>query len=239
MAEKYNHTQQAPVHHTQQVPVQGHSRNGEESNTYQFKDEIKRAKRIKMYKYIGAFIVFQIIVFTVFGLTVMKVKTPKVRLGAIDIQSLNSVPATPSFDASFTTQIRVKNPNWGPFKFDASIATFSYQGVTLGQVQIPKSKAKMRSTKKIGVTVSLNSKALPSSSSELKSGVLTLRSQAKLSGKVEIMLVTKKKKSAQMDCAIVFDLSKKAIQAMECKWYQTQASYKLDGEIELCYSDQD
>lgn len=220
MAEKYNHTQQAPVHHTQQVPVEGHSRNGEELNTYQFKDEIKREKRIKMYKYIGAFIVFQIIVFTVFGLTVMKVKTPKVRLGAIDIQSLNSVPATPSFDASFTTQIRVKNPNWGPFKFDASIATFSYQGVTLGQVLIQKSKAKMRSTKKIGVTVNLNSKALPSSSSlgsELKSGVLTLRSQAKLSGKVEIMSVTKKKKSAQMDCAIVFDLSKKAIQAMECE----------------------
>lgn len=220
MAEKYNHTQQAPVHHTQQAPVERHSRNGEESNTYQFKDEIKREKRIKMYKYIGAFIVFQIIVFTVFGLTVVKVKTPKVRLGAIDIQSLNSVPATPSFDASFTTQIRVKNPNWGPFKFDASIATFSYQGVTLGQVLIQKSKAKMRSTKKIGVTVNLNSKALPSSSnlgSELKSGVLTLRSQAKLSGKVEIMSVTKKKKSAQMDCAIVFDLSKKAIQAMECE----------------------
>ncbi|KAK9927089.1 hypothetical protein M0R45_024291 [Rubus argutus] len=220
MAEKYNHTQQAPVHHTQQAPVERHSRNGEESNTYQFKDEIKREKRIKMYKYIGAFIVFQIIVFTVFGLTVVKVKTPKVRLGAIDIQSLNSVPATPSFDASFTTQIRVKNPNWGPFKFDASIATFSYQGVTLGQVLIQKSKAKMRSTKKIGVTVNLNSKALPSSSnlgSELKSGVLTLRSQAKLSGKVEIMSVTKKKKSAQMDCAIVFDLSKKAIQGMECE----------------------
>ncbi|PRQ17558.1 putative Late embryogenesis abundant protein, LEA-14 [Rosa chinensis] len=213
MAEKYNHTQPAPV---QQQP-----RNGEDqSTTFQFQDEIKREKRMKLYKYIGIFIVFQIIILTVFGLMVMKVKTPKVRLGAINIQSLNSVPATPSFDASFTTQIRVKNPNWGPFKFDASTATFSYQGVPVGQVVIPKSKARMRSTKKIGVTVSLNSKALPSSSdlgSELKSGVLTLSSQAKLSGKVEIMAVTKKNKSAQMDCAIVFDLSRKAIQALQCK----------------------
>ncbi|KAL6182270.1 hypothetical protein ACLB2K_043693 [Fragaria x ananassa] len=174
---------------------------------------------MKLYKCIGILIVFQIIILTVFALTVMKVKTPKVRLGAINIQSLNSVPATPSFDASFTTQIRVKNPNWGPFKFDASTATFSYQGVPVGQV-IPKSKARMRSTKKIGVTVSVNSKALPSSSdlgSELKNGVLTLSSQAKVSGKVEIMSVTKKRKTAQMYCAIVFDLSTKAIQTLQCE----------------------
>ncbi|KAL6181884.1 hypothetical protein ACLB2K_048532 [Fragaria x ananassa] len=237
MSEKYNHTQQipvphtqqtpvhhtqqTPVHHTQQTPVQGHQRTGEDhATTFQFNDEIKRQKRMKLYKYIGIFIVFQIIILTVFALMVMKVKTPKVRLGAINIQSLNSVPATPSFDASFTTQIRVKNPNWGPFKFDASTATFSYQGVPVGQVVIPKSKARMRSTKKIGVTVSVNSKALPSSSdlgSELKSGVLTLSSQAKVSGKVEIMAVTKKRKTAQMNCAIVFDLSTKAIQTLQCE----------------------
>ncbi|PRQ17559.1 putative Late embryogenesis abundant protein, LEA-14 [Rosa chinensis] len=182
-------------------------------------DELKRQKRMKLFMYIGIFIVFQIIVMTVFGLTVMKVKTPKVRLGEINVQSLNSVPATPSFDTSFTTQIRVKNTNWGPYKFDASTATFVYQGVAVGQVSIPKSKAGMRSTKKI-ISVSLNTDGMPSSStlgSALNSGILTLTSQAKLTGKVELMLIMKKKKSAAMDCTIAFDLTTKTVKSLQCK----------------------
>ncbi|KAM5574612.1 hypothetical protein ABKV19_013850 [Rosa sericea] len=197
----------------------GYSRKDEESVTLQSEDELKRQKRIKLAMYVGGFIVFQIIVMTVFGLTVMKVKTPKVRLGAISVQSLNSVPATPSFDTTFTTQIRVKNTNWGPYKFDASIAMFMYQGMAVGQVSIPKSKAGIRSTKKIDVTVSLNSNGLPSSNlrSDLNGGILTLSSQAILTGKVELMFIMKKKKSTNMDCTIAFDLSSKAIQTLQCK----------------------
>ncbi|XP_050378206.1 uncharacterized protein LOC126795408, partial [Argentina anserina] len=183
-------------------------------------DELKRQKRIKLFTYIGIFIVFQIIVMTVFGLTVMKVKTPKVRLGDISITNFYSVAATPSFDTAFNTQIRVKNTNWGPYKFDAGMVTFMYQGAAVGTVAVPKSKAGMRSTKKINVVVSLNSNALPSSStlsSELNSGVLTLTSQAKLTGKLELMLIMKKKKSADMDCTITIDLSTKTVKSLRCK----------------------
>jgi hypothetical protein len=201
--------------------VKGYTtRKDEELPTFQSEEELKRQKRIKLFTYIGIFIVFQIIVMTVFGLTVMKVKTPKVRLGAISVQNLTSVPATPSFSTSFTTQIRVKNTNWGPYKFDAGIATFMYQGVAVGQISIPKSKAGMRSTKKIDVVMSLSSDELPSSTNlgtELNSGVLTLTSQAKLTGKVELMLIMKKKKSAIMDCSIAFDLASKTVQSLQCK----------------------
>ncbi|PRQ18758.1 putative Late embryogenesis abundant protein, LEA-14 [Rosa chinensis] len=200
------------------APANGYTRSDGESLVSE--DELKRKKRIKLYTYIGIFIVFQIIVMTVFGLTVMKVKTPKARLGEISVQTLNSVPATPSFDAMFTTQIRIKNTNWGPYKFDAGSATFLYQGVTIGQVVIPKSKAGMRSTKKINVEVSVNTNASPSSStlgSELNSGVLTLTSQVQLKGKVELMLIMKKTKKASMECTITFDLSSKTVKALLCK----------------------
>ncbi|KAM5572328.1 hypothetical protein ABKV19_012409 [Rosa sericea] len=211
MAEKTN--QAYPL-----APTNGYTRSDGESLVSE--DELKRQKRMKLFMYIGIFIVFQIIVMTVFGLAVMKVKTPKVRLGEINVQSLNSVPATPSFDTSFTTQIRVKNTNWGPYRFDASTATFVYQGVAVGQVSIPKSKAGMRSTKKISVSVSLNADGMPSSStlgSALNNGILTLTSQAKLTGKVELMLIMKKKKSATMDCAIAFDLTTKTVKSLQCK----------------------
>ncbi|KAM5573377.1 hypothetical protein ABKV19_013088 [Rosa sericea] len=200
------------------APANGYTRSDGESLVSE--DELKRKKRIKLFTYIGIFIVFQIIVMTVLGLTVMKVKTPKARLGEISVQTLNSVPTTPSFDAKFTTQIRIKNTNWGPYKFDAGSATFLYQGVTIGQVAIPKSKAGMLSTKKINVEVSVDTNALPSSStlgSELNSGVLTLTSQVQLKGKVELMLIMKKKKNAAMDCTIAFDLSSKTVKTLHCK----------------------
>ncbi|XP_050379123.1 uncharacterized protein LOC126796355 [Argentina anserina] len=203
------------------VSVKGYTtRKDEQLPTFRSEEELKRQKRIKLFTYIGIFIVFQIIVMTVFGLTVMKVKTPKVRFGAINVQELTSAPATPSFNTRFTTQIRVKNKNWGPYKFDAGTATFMYQGVSVGQVTIPKSKVGMRSTKKIDVTMSLSTDGLPSSSTlsnELNSGVLTLTSQAKLTGKVELMLIMKKKKSASMDCTIAFDLSTKTVKSLQCK----------------------
>lgn len=71
----------------------------------------------------------------------------------------------------------------------------------MGQVVIPESysKAGMRSTKKIDVTVSLNSNALPKSSnsgSEWRNGVLMLSSQAKLTVEVELMFIMKKRKSS-------------------------------------------
>ena len=185
-------------------------------------DELRRKKRIKLTIYIAAFAVFQTIVILVFALTVMRVKTPKVRLGTnITFQNFNTgTQASPSFDLSFTTQVGIKNTNFGPYKYDSTIATFMYQGVTIGQVTIPKGKAGLRSTKKVTVTVNVNSNALSSTTglgSELGAGVLTLNGQAKLSGKVELMFVMKKKKSAEMNCSMTIDLSSKAIQSMICE----------------------
>ncbi|XP_070679312.1 uncharacterized protein [Malus domestica] len=178
MAEKNNHMGPVPV-----LP-----RRDKESAAYLQSEELRRQKRRMMYKYICIFLVVHIIVIIIIALTVMKVKYPKVRLGNINVRSLNSDPTTPSFDA-ITTQVRVKNTNWGSYKFDAATVMFLHQGVTMGQVSILKDQAGMRSTKKVSVMVSLNSQGSSNLGSELKSGVLTLSSQAKLSGKVKLLFV--------------------------------------------------
>ena len=203
------------------TPATKQPRNDEESGALTSDQELKRKKRIKLAIYIAAFAVFQTIVILVFALIVMRVKTPKVRLGTdVTFQNFSvGTQASPSFDLSFTTQVRVKNTNFGPYKFDSTTATFMYQGVTVGQVTIPKGKAGLQSTKKVGVTVNVNSNALPSTTnlgSELGGGVLTLNSHAKLSGKVELMFVMKKKKSAEMNCSMTIDLSAKAVQSIIC-----------------------
>ncbi|KAB2632829.1 hypothetical protein D8674_029076 [Pyrus ussuriensis x Pyrus communis] len=203
----------------EQEPATGRSGGDHEASATTQSEELKRQKRIKMYKYIGIFIVFQIVVISVLGLTVMKVKSPKIRLGNIYVLSLNSVPAAPSFEMSFETQIRVRNLNWGTYKFNDGMATFMYEGVPVGQVAIPSSKVGMRSTKKIDVLVSVNSAALPSNSAlgnELSSGLLVLTSQAKLSGKVTLLMIMKKSKSAEMSCSMVFNLAAKSVQNLDC-----------------------
>ncbi|KAK4800697.1 hypothetical protein SAY86_021184 [Trapa natans] len=110
--------------------------------------EEKRRKRMRLAAYIGAFAVFQVIVILVFALVVMRVKTPKFRVGdGIAIHGLETVSG-------------------------------------LG--------------------------------SELKSGVLTLNSGGRLNGKVELMFIFKKKKSADMNCSISINVASKAVQSVTC-----------------------
>ncbi|KAM1478595.1 hypothetical protein ACFX2I_025997 [Malus domestica] len=201
----------------------GNQRSDEEmANSQPEQHQLKRKKRIRLGIYITVFVVFQIIVITTLSLTVLKVKTPKVRLGAVNVQNLTAAPGTPSFDMTFATQISIKNTNLGRYKFDESTVKFDYDGATVGQVNVPESKVGMWSTKKIDVTVSLSAKRLPSSKnsglrSELSTGVLRLTSEATVSGTVELMMVMKKKKSAKMDCTLEVNLSTKKIQYLKCE----------------------
>ncbi|CAB4310441.1 unnamed protein product [Prunus armeniaca] len=190
-------------------PANGYTRSDGESQLSA--DELKRKKKIKMAIYISIFVVFQIIVITTMSLTVMKVKTPKFRLGNINVQSLES---TPSFDLKFTTQIRIKNSaNWGSYKFKAGNVTFEHQGQTVGVIDIAKGKVGWLSTIKRNANVSLNSTAI----TELSSGVLTLNSVGRLDGKVAIMFIMKKKKATNMNCTIAFDVTAKTLQSLHCK----------------------
>ncbi|KAM3685637.1 hypothetical protein ACB098_11G136300 [Castanea mollissima] len=166
--------------------------------------EFRRKNRIKLAINIAAFLVFQIIATLVFSLTVTRFRTPKVTLGMTMV--------------TFTTQVRVKNTNFGLYEYDSTNATFMYQGVTVAQVTIPNGKAGLRSTKKVSVTVNVNSNALPSNTSltsELSAGFLILNSHAEFSGKVVLMFVMKKK-LAEMNCTMSIDLSTKEVQAMSC-----------------------
>ncbi|KAI6707152.1 hypothetical protein NL676_010114 [Syzygium grande] len=184
-------------------------------------EEAKRKKRMKWTIGIIAFVIFQVVQALFFVLVIMKFKSPKFRIGEYDVQTLNvGTQASPSFDMSFIAPIRVKNTNWGPFKYDASTVSFTYGGVQVGQAIIPKSKANFKSTKKIDVSVTLSSANLPSTSNlgnELSSGIITLNSQGELKGKVTVMFMFKKTKTSQMNCTMAIDTSTKAVQSLTCK----------------------
>ena len=114
----------------------------------------------------------------------------------------------------------VKNTNFGHFKYENSSVTILYQGMPVGEALIEKARAKARSTRRFDVNISISSDKLTNTANlgnDINSGVLTLTSQAKLSGKVHLMKIIKKKKSGDMDCTILVNLGTRAVQDLKCK----------------------
>ncbi|KAI6707174.1 hypothetical protein NL676_010136 [Syzygium grande] len=146
-------------------------------------------------------------------------KKMKWTIGIIAFVIFQVVQGLALVQMSFNAPIRVKNTNWGPFKYGASTVNFTYGGVEVGQGIIPKGKANFKSTKKIDVYVAVSSANLTSTSAlgnELNSGNITLNSQGELKGKVTVMFMFKKTKISRMNCTMVINTSAKAVTSVQC-----------------------
>ncbi|KAI3419579.1 LEA_2 domain-containing protein [Psidium guajava] len=167
-------------------------------------------------------VIAQTAIILLFVLLVMRIRNPKVRLSSVSVENLklDTSSTSPSFSMQLHAQVAVKNTNFGHFKFDKTTATISYRGADVGSMDIVKAKVRARSTKRMNVTTSVSSKKFSSVTqfrSDVDSGVLTLNGHAKLSGKVRLFEVFKKKKSAQMNCTMDVDTRAKVIKNLKCK----------------------
>ncbi|KAG5558693.1 hypothetical protein RHGRI_008599 [Rhododendron griersonianum] len=192
------------------APTNGYARSDAEAATTNT-EELRRQKRKKYLIYFAAFVIFQTLIIVLFSLTVMKVKTPKFRVRST--YSFNTLDV-PQMNTSFTlnAQFGIKNTNFGPYKYDSTTVYFQYNGIEVGSAFIPKSKANFLSTKKINVPVDLNL-----SGDTSNSGYLTLTSTARLTGKVELMLIMKKKKAVNMDCTMDVNTRTRELLNIACK----------------------
>uniref|UniRef100_A0A5B7AFI3 Late embryogenesis abundant protein LEA-2 subgroup domain-containing protein n=1 Tax=Davidia involucrata TaxID=16924 RepID=A0A5B7AFI3_DAVIN len=194
-----------------------HAKHDEEAATVQSK-ELRRKKRMKCFIYIVAFVIFQTAIIALFGLTIMKVRSPKFRVRSATFDSFDVGTATsPSFKLKMNAELGVKNTNFGPYKFDNSTITFFYKGTQVGSTNVLKSRAKLRSTKKFTIAVELSLTGNSDLGADLTSGVLQLTSQSSLRGKVELFKVMKKKKSTNMNCTMNISTTAKQLQNVVCK----------------------
>nr|DAD43220.1 TPA_asm: hypothetical protein HUJ06_001450 [Nelumbo nucifera] len=213
------------------APASQRARSDEEStrNTLQAK-EFRRKRNVKCFAYIAAFVVFQTIIILVFALTVLKIKTPSVKLSSVTVDNLSLNPNTtastvsPSFSMTVVAQVAVKNKNFGHFKFDNSTAIISYRGVAVGEALIPRARAKARKTRRMDVTMEVTSQRMSDDAlglenlrTDIDSGFLSFTSYAKLSGKVHLIKIMKKRKTAEMKCSFMVNLRDKTIQNLSCE----------------------
>ena len=201
------------------APANGYSRSDEEASRASNR-ELRNKKRKKWAIYIIAFIIFQAGIIALFTMTIMKFRTPKFRIRPVNsLDTINGQAS--SFSAKLSTQLGIKNTNFGPYKYSASNITFYHKGTPVGTAVIPKSKANFRRTKKVNVAVDL---AVPSSlasntewTSAVSSGVLPLTSQSKLTGKIEIMFIFKKKRVVNLNCTMDLNITGKQLENINCK----------------------
>ncbi|PSS04409.1 Late embryogenesis abundant protein [Actinidia chinensis var. chinensis] len=200
------------------APADGYGRSDEETGR-SLSDEERRQKRKKWALYIIAFVIFQTGVIVFFSMTVMKFRTPKFRVRSATSFDTFDVQSS-SFNVRMNAQLGVKNTNFGPYKYGNSTILFYYRGTQVGSVIIPKSKANFRRTKKVNVAVDLVAPTLPSNSelaSDVTSGILPLTSTSRLTGKIEIMFIFKKKRSINMNCTMDLNITAKQLQNIQCK----------------------
>ncbi|RVX04254.1 hypothetical protein CK203_015569 [Vitis vinifera] len=149
-------------------------------------------KNTKCIAYVVAFIVFQTIIILVFAPTLLKIKSPKL---------------------SQEHKLRL-------LQVSKQHHPITYGGVTVGEVVVPKGRARARSTNRFTVAVELSYDQLSSNSTlgnDINFGLLPLVSQAKLPGKIHLMKVMKKKKTAEMYCTIKVNLMNRVVQDLKCK----------------------
>ncbi|XP_021295511.1 uncharacterized protein LOC110425052 [Herrania umbratica] len=184
-------------------------------------EKYKRMQNMKCYAYIIAGVVFQTIIILVFALTVMRIKTPSARLRSVTVQSLNyNASGVPHFNMRLIMEIAVKNKNFGHFRFDNTTANVTFGSVMVGDGEIVKSRARARKTKRMNVTVDVSSSAVSDEDglrTQLSSGTLTLTGVARLRGKVTLMKLMKKRKTAEMNCTMTVNLNSHAVQDLDCE----------------------
>ncbi|KAM3711990.1 hypothetical protein ACB098_01G150700 [Castanea mollissima] len=172
--------------------------------------KLKNMQNMKCYAYIIAGVVFQTIIILVFALTVMRIKTPSVRLTSVTVQNLvYNTTGSPAFSMNLIAEIAVKNKNFGHFRFDNSTTNVTYGDMIVGDGDIIKGRANARKTKRFNVTIDISSIGI--TDSEILSNELNLR------GKVTLMKVMKKRKTAKMNCKMTIQLETRAVHNLDCE----------------------
>ncbi|XP_050225297.1 late embryogenesis abundant protein At1g64065-like [Mercurialis annua] len=185
--------------------------------------ELTKKKRIKCIAFIAAFTIFQTGILLLFIFTVFRFKNPKFRVISASFDDnfqFSRNISDPFLNITMNTKFGVKNTNFGHFKYDISNVTFEYRGNVVGVISVDKARARARSTRKFDGVVVIKTEKLNDSSElsgDISSGKIPVSSSSRLHGKIHLMKLIKKKKSAEMNCTMNIDLQTRTLQDVMCK----------------------
>jgi hypothetical protein len=190
-----------------------------EFSTFKHGDQLRRPARRRTGRcfvcVLAGFVVLSFVVL-VFAATVLRVKSPDAILTSVTAKNLRyGGSSSPSFNATLVAEMSIKNMNFGHFEFASGAANVQYGGVIVGKRKIVGGVLNAKGTMKMNITVDVTASNV--SEIDVNSGVLELRSYARLRGRICSMKIIQKMKTAEMNCTMTINLTAATINDLICK----------------------
>lgn len=173
----------------------------------------------------AAVIVVFVLVVVILAFTVFKAKEPSTTVDSITLNnlrvSLDSARMGVNLNMTLDVDLTVTNPNKVGFKYKNGSALLDYKGEVFGEVPIPAGKIGADDTKPMNVTVTVMADRLLSNSqlyTEVLSGVMTVSTVIKISGKVLIFNIFKVSADTTTTCDITVFISNSTVGDQNCKY---------------------
>ncbi|GLT41692.1 hypothetical protein SLA2020_157360 [Shorea laevis] len=169
------------------------------------------------------------LVILILALTVFKPKNPVTKINSVALRNLEVGLDLPrlgvSLNVTLDVDVSVKNRNKVGFKYKNSSAELNYRGKLVGEVPIPAGEISPDETVGMNLTVTVMADRLLSDSSQLlsdvRSGVLPINTQTRISGKVKLLNLFKIKVVSTTSCDVKIFISNRTTGDQDCK-YKTQ-----------------
>ncbi|XP_019420818.1 PREDICTED: late embryogenesis abundant protein At1g64065 [Lupinus angustifolius] len=184
------------------------------------KESQKRSSKCLVY-ILASFVTF-LAIWVVFSSIVLHVKDPNLELRSARVLhiSYNTSPSL-SFNITMVATMKIMNPNFGYFIYGNGSVSVVHGATNIGGWEISGAKMEARESKEFSVMVNMRySKILLVSenniTNEIHSGMLKLRSYAKLSGTIYLLKIVKKMKTIEMNCVMNLNLTSQSFHYIQC-----------------------
>lgn len=163
------------------------------------------------------------IAFLIFGLAVLRITTPSIRLSSVTIKNLyySSSPEVASLNMTVIAEFRVQNKNFCPFKFGGGNTTLLYGNTTIGVATIHGGRIGSRKHKGINVTMDVIKGDFAHNnanfSKDFDSGLLKLKGFAELRGEIHVLKIMNRHRTAVTNCSMDLNLTSQAVQDLLCQ----------------------
>nr|KJB52206.1 hypothetical protein B456_008G250600 [Gossypium raimondii] len=192
------------------APVQDYPRSDMEFGGIKPKSLRREEKSSKCLVYVLIITVVLGTILLTFGSILLRPRTPGFKFRSVQVRNLKYVTnsTSPSFNFTLIMQIVVENTNFGDFRFDN----------TTGSV-IPTGRAQARKTERLNVSFDVSSVRVPNTTrlnGNISSRILELSSHVKLSGKLNIMNIMKRRRHPEMTCFMKLNLTGSSVHDLTC-----------------------
>ncbi|CAL0332005.1 unnamed protein product [Lupinus luteus] len=191
-------------------------------NSYSQIHRESQKRSSKCLVYILAGFVTLLAIWVVFSSIVLHVTDPNLELRSARVIhiSYNTSPSL-SFNITMIATMKIMNPNFGHFNYGDSSVSVVHGAASIGGWEISGAKVEARESKEFNVMVNMiSSKILLGSGNNITngihSGMLELRSYAKLSGTIHLLKIVKKMKTIEMNCVMNLNLTSQSFHYIQC-----------------------